>query len=447
LNRCFIQEANNEKTISKNYDNNTKIFKESLNSNYDNNNILNMSEIEASITPNKSLINCTNKNHSIALLKQKASDFEKASINESKSNYEIDSNIDKKNTRTAMETNAIFYNNTHNSFQCENNNDFQNHNISISNINCVGNFNNNTNNNNNGIGLPNIENFFIFKDKVFLVDNEKNVWHLKKCKRFEKTQKDFIREHNILEENYKINNHKLDNDDNLNNFRNQIFNNFLDFYQNNENEMNEYIKENPQSNSILKENDIHRQNIIEANNECKSTRTLLNNSSLSKNFNTSNLQTLNAQKKTNDSNIIYKENTLERSAIKKTFNSNLVYVENESNYILEAKGKNSNKANELIDVDKSNDKSINVINNFENPDNTITSMDLVSEYSRKCNREWNENSNIMRNIDDTKDEKIYFQDNYNKKNCEDMIENEKNSKKNKEADKDTTYNLSDDSME
>jgi hypothetical protein len=35
-------------------------------------------------------------------------------------------------------------------------------------------------------GLPNIETFFVLNSKVLLVDSEKNLWHLEKCKKFEK---------------------------------------------------------------------------------------------------------------------------------------------------------------------------------------------------------------------------------------------------------------------
>jgi hypothetical protein len=34
--------------------------------------------------------------------------------------------------------------------------------------------------------LQNIENFFVVNDKVYLVDTEKNLYHLKKCKKYEK---------------------------------------------------------------------------------------------------------------------------------------------------------------------------------------------------------------------------------------------------------------------
>lgn len=40
-------------------------------------------------------------------------------------------------------------------------------------------------NNSNTNFLPNIENFFMFNDKVMLVDSEKNLWHLRKCKKYE----------------------------------------------------------------------------------------------------------------------------------------------------------------------------------------------------------------------------------------------------------------------
>ncbi len=33
--------------------------------------------------------------------------------------------------------------------------------------------------------LPNIEQFFVFKNKFSLVDSDKNLWHLKKCKKFQ----------------------------------------------------------------------------------------------------------------------------------------------------------------------------------------------------------------------------------------------------------------------
>lgn len=40
-------------------------------------------------------------------------------------------------------------------------------------------------NNSNTNFLPNIENFFLFNDKVMLVDSEKCLWHLRKCKKYE----------------------------------------------------------------------------------------------------------------------------------------------------------------------------------------------------------------------------------------------------------------------
>ncbi len=33
--------------------------------------------------------------------------------------------------------------------------------------------------------LPNIEQFFVYKNKFSLVDSDKNLWHLKKCKKFQ----------------------------------------------------------------------------------------------------------------------------------------------------------------------------------------------------------------------------------------------------------------------
>ncbi len=34
--------------------------------------------------------------------------------------------------------------------------------------------------------LQNIENFFVLNEKVYLVDTDKNLYHLKKCKKYEK---------------------------------------------------------------------------------------------------------------------------------------------------------------------------------------------------------------------------------------------------------------------
>lgn len=34
--------------------------------------------------------------------------------------------------------------------------------------------------------LQNIENFFVFDEKIFLVDTSKNLWRLKKCSKYEK---------------------------------------------------------------------------------------------------------------------------------------------------------------------------------------------------------------------------------------------------------------------
>ena len=88
-----------------------------------------------------------------------------------------------------------------------------------------GNFQSNTNNQINNVGLPNIENFFLQKDKVFLVDCDKNVWHLKKCKRFENIQNKFNKNENFNKE--------------------EILNEFLEFYQNNsENKIKNQVNEN-----------------------------------------------------------------------------------------------------------------------------------------------------------------------------------------------------------
>jgi hypothetical protein len=59
--------------------------------------------------------------------------------------------------------------------------------------------------------LPNIENFFVLNEKVLLVDSEKCLWHLKKCKKYE----DFTLNNKHIYSN------KEDN-----------FNAFLEYYQN-----------------------------------------------------------------------------------------------------------------------------------------------------------------------------------------------------------------------
>jgi hypothetical protein len=94
-------------------------------------------------------------------------------------------------------------------------------------------------NNNNGI-LPNIENFFVINNKVMLVDNEKNLYHLKKCNKFQ--------------EYIKINPNKYET-------KEEIFNGFLEYYQNltknqidNESLINKGIDEEEESNEIVDDN-------------------------------------------------------------------------------------------------------------------------------------------------------------------------------------------------
>lgn len=61
--------------------------------------------------------------------------------------------------------------------------------------------------------LPNIEQFFVFKNKISLVDSEKNLWHLKKCKKFEEFTKKNAHSYKNKEDNLFA---------------------FLEYYQNNE---------------------------------------------------------------------------------------------------------------------------------------------------------------------------------------------------------------------
>jgi len=289
------------------------------------------------------------------------------------------------------------------------------------------------------------------------------------------------------------------------NIRNQIFSNFLDFYQNShENQINSNLRDNNQSNNLISENDIRSQNNLEANLECKSNRTaggeskiLLNNSntSISKQINNSPYNNytiednLNNNNKNNIINIKNNHNSIKfikkihnnnnNCSIKKenepktwsysdsmaekinnnnpagnsdqTRNFSQIIIENESNYDQEQEENmkaNDNQSN-FIQNELSSHLKNHYEENFENPDNTITSMDLVSDYSRKLNREFNnDNSQIIRNIQDAKEERHDYQ--YQvfeiKDKIEENVEHERTVKAIRgEADKDTTYNLSEDS--
>lgn len=61
----------------------------------------------------------------------------------------------------------------------------------------------------NGNVLPNIENFFVLNEKVLLVDSEKSLWHLTKCKKYE----EFTAKNNYAS-------------------KEENFNAFLEYYQN-----------------------------------------------------------------------------------------------------------------------------------------------------------------------------------------------------------------------
>jgi hypothetical protein len=441
-----------------------KSFIFNVNNIYNENNLINLN-------------NNTNNIH-ISILKNTQSEKDLEQINYSNNNKENLLSTGKKNRNNnnrIVENDSNIMNSANKKNSIQENLNFQNNNISMTNINCASNYNNN-NNNNNMIGLPNIENFFIIKDKVFLVDNEKSVWHLKKCKKFDKIQKEFLKENNLTEEFLKNNinnfNNENQNETSSLNIRNQIFNNFLDFYQGLDNQINSNLRENNQSNNLISENDLRSQNNLESNAECKSQRTtgenkILNSSNISKqinfsynniveNLNNNNISAMMTKFNniSSDSKKLNNRSKISNSAEKTNSNNdnetgtkaNPIYIENDCNSF-------NNEENVKIFIDQSklilNEKSNlknNYEENFENPDNTITSMDLVSDYSRKLNREFiNDNSEIIRNIEDTKEERNDYQVFEIKDKLEENAYHERNFKGNRDVDKDTTYNLSEDS--
>lgn len=507
LNRCFIQEFNNEKTISNNFDIKSKISKEQAL-----NNILNVSDIEASIFPNKSFTGNLNNNSSnnnnqkdskniylnnsfdcknkiqkysskndVKNKNQTEKDSEQQHISYLDINQEYLLTTGKKNINNKGLVEHDFNimspaGNKNNSMQ--DNFNFNNNNISMNNINCAGNANNN-NNNNNIIGLPNIENFFIIKDKVFLVDNVKNVWHLKKCKRFDKIQKEFLKENNnskeVLNTNNNLNN-EYQNETTVINIRNQIFNNFLDFYQGLDNQINTNLRENNQSNNLISENDLKSQNNLELNTECKSHRTIvenkiLNNSNISKQINFSNYNLIenininnnNLTKLNDHSTKSIKLNNIESKLKNENKIADKILIENNNNQDKSLKEEQiiiendcnsfANEENQKVLINQSNliqveeeNRKINFDENYENADNTITSMDLVSDYSRRLNKDYNiDQSQLIRNSENIKDGRFDFQVFETKDKNQDYADQERNLKANKEVDKDTTYNLSEDS--
>ncbi len=438
LNRCFIQEINNDKTLINN-EFNTNINKE------DNEHVINISDIDPYINPNKSLIyflNNDNNKFSEKILKKEGNDQKILLNNYSNLNNEIHFNANK-NFKLIANNNSVL----------ENNSVTNTNNISISDINSVNNNNYNTQNNNYNlnIGLPNIENFFIIKDKVFLVDDEKTVWHLKKCKRFDKIQNEFLenirfetKNLNIIEFN-KNNNKNIStaNESNkniLSNYKNQIFNNFLEFYQNpqTEIEINSNLRENESNILLINENNEIKssKNMEIINTDCKSSgfseQKILNVSNISKqiifsnNCNSIHKKILESKFiKSNDNN--NNNNNLKVNSKMRIF-KNKNFIENEQNITKEEFNEDEkdleNQSNHM-----NNEKMIEIqnknFNNYGNPDNTITSMDLVSDYSRKLIKDCYENSQILRHVEDTKDEKLENQELILKERFEYNNENER----------------------
>jgi hypothetical protein len=63
------------------------------------------------------------------------------------------------------------------------------------------NSNRNLFNNEQNENLPNIEQFFVFNNKFSLVDSDKNLWHLKKCSKFDEFTKNNKNIYNSREDN------------------------------------------------------------------------------------------------------------------------------------------------------------------------------------------------------------------------------------------------------
>ena len=98
---------------------------------------------------------------------------------------------------------------------------------------------------NNNENLPNIEQFFVFNNKFTLVDSDKNLWHLKKCKKYEEFTKTNLKNYNNKEENLFA---------------------FLEYYQTMARDnTSENLNANLNCNNVENENEVENQNGVSNN--------------------------------------------------------------------------------------------------------------------------------------------------------------------------------------
>lgn len=188
LNKCFIEENQPDRNDANANDSSLNPKKQD--------NIINITEIETSFI----------KNEESLIQSQQPNNYDRF-INNSLSN------LNRLNAEREYHSEPKVNNSFSDPIHQRNSNNFTNQSVSGNAV--------------NNIGLPNIENFFIQKDKIFLVDNNKKVWHLKKCKRFDKIEQQYISHIDKFPD-------QLDNETNALN-RDNIFSQFLNFYQTKEN--------------------------------------------------------------------------------------------------------------------------------------------------------------------------------------------------------------------